>query len=57
MGQYSKKGLYTGYDKNHKEREALDYYATPPKEVKNNIRRRRVHRTRLLICIFLKILI
>lgn len=25
--------------------------------VKNNIRRRRVHRTRLLICIFLKILI
>lgn len=35
MGQYSKKGLYTGYDKNHKEREALDYYATPPKEVTN----------------------
>ena len=24
-----------GYDKNHKEREALDYYATDPKEVKN----------------------
>ena len=35
MGQYSKKGLYTGDDKNHKEREALDYYATPPKEVTN----------------------
>ena len=35
MGQYSEKGLYTGYDKNHKEREALDYYATPPKEVTN----------------------
>jgi predicted RNA methylase len=35
MGQYSKKGLYTGYDKNHKEREALDYYATPSKEVTN----------------------
>ena len=35
MGQYSKKGLYTGYDKNHKEREALDYYATPPEEVTN----------------------
>lgn len=35
MGQYSKKGLYSGYDKNHKEREALDYYATPPEEVKN----------------------
>lgn len=35
MGQYSKKGLYSGYDKNHKEREALDYYATPTKEVEN----------------------
>ena len=35
MGQYSKKGLYAGYDKNNKEREALDYYATPPKEVTN----------------------
>lgn len=35
MGQYSKKGLYSGYDKNHKEREALDYYATPPEEVAN----------------------
>ena len=32
---YNKKGLYMGYDKNHKEREALDYYATDPKEVKN----------------------
>lgn len=35
MGQYSKKGLYTGYDKNHKERQAEDYYATPPEEVEN----------------------
>lgn len=35
MGQYSKKGLYSGYDKNHKERDALDYYATPIKEVVN----------------------
>lgn len=35
MGQYSKKGLYSGYDKNHKERDALDYYATPPAEVTN----------------------
>ena len=35
MGQYSKKGLYAGYDKNHKEREALDYYATPPGKVEN----------------------
>ena len=35
MGQYSKKGLYAGYDKNHKERQAEDYYATPPEEVTN----------------------
>ena len=35
MGFYSKKGLYSAYDKNHKEREALDYYATPIKEVEN----------------------
>lgn len=35
MGQYSKKGLYSNYDKNHKEREKSDYYATPPKEVYN----------------------
>lgn len=35
MGQYNKKGMYSGYDKNNKEREALDYYATPPQEVAN----------------------
>ena len=35
MGQYSKKGTYAGYDKNNKEREALDFYATPPEEVEN----------------------
>ena len=35
MGQYTNKGLYNKYDKNHKEREKLDYYATPPKEVAN----------------------
>lgn len=35
MGQYNKKGMYSGYDKNNKEREALDYYATPPQEVSN----------------------
>lgn len=35
MKQYSKKGLYNSYDKNHKERQAEDYYATNPKEVKN----------------------
>ena len=35
MGQYNNKGMYAGYDKNNKEREALDYYATPPAEVSN----------------------
>ena len=35
MGQYNKKGMYSGYDKNNKEREALDYYATPSQEVTN----------------------
>lgn len=33
--QYNKKGLYNGYDKNNKEREALDYYSTPTEEVVN----------------------
>ena len=32
---YNKKGMYNGYDKNHKEREALDYYSTPTEEVTN----------------------
>lgn len=32
---YSKKNMYVGYDKNHKEREALDYYSTPTEEVTN----------------------
>lgn len=35
MGQYSKKGTYSGYDKNNKERDALDYYSTPTNEVAN----------------------
>ena len=35
MGQYTKKGLYNGYKKNNKEREELDYYATPTQEVEN----------------------
>ena len=35
MGQYNKQGLYSGYKKNNKEREALDYYATPTAEVIN----------------------
>ena len=35
MGQYDKKGTYAGYKKNSKEREELDYYATPTKEVEN----------------------
>lgn len=35
MGQYTKQGLYNGYKKNSKEREADDYYATPSFEVTN----------------------
>lgn len=35
MGLYTTKGLYNGYDKNHKERDKTDYYATPTEEVKN----------------------
>ena len=35
MGQYTNKGLYNAYDKNHKERDKLDYYATPTVEVEN----------------------
>ena len=35
MGQYTTKGLYNAYDKNHKERDKLDYYATPTVEVEN----------------------
>ena len=38
MGKYSKKGTYAGYDKNNKERQAEDYYATPPEEVTNILR-------------------
>lgn len=35
MGLYTTNGLYNGYDKKNKEREALDYYATPTLEVEN----------------------
>lgn len=35
MGQYTNKGLYNSYDKNHKERDKTDYYATPTAEVEN----------------------
>ena len=35
MGQYTNKGLYNAYDKKNKERDALDYYATPTDEVLN----------------------
>lgn len=34
-GNYNNKGLYNRYDKNHKERNRLDYYATPTIEVVN----------------------
>ena len=35
MGQYTSKGLYNKYDKNHRERDKLDYYATKPGETYN----------------------
>lgn len=35
MGQYSTRGLYAAYDRNQKERQKEDYYATPPAEVTN----------------------
>lgn len=35
MSLYNKQGLLNGYKKNNKEREALDYYATPTTEVIN----------------------
>ena len=35
IGNYNNKGLYNRYDKNHKERNRLDYYATPTVEVIN----------------------
>lgn len=35
MGKYSNKGLYAAYDKKNKERDKLDYYATPSGEVYN----------------------
>lgn len=35
MKTFNKKGLYNSYDKKHKERDALDYYSTPVKEVTN----------------------
>lgn len=35
MKQYSTKGLYNKYDKNHRERANLDYYSTPIAEVTN----------------------
>ena len=38
MEKYNKKGLYAAYDKNHKERQKEDYYATPPEEVDNILR-------------------
>lgn len=35
MGLYNTQGLLNGYKKNNKEREELDYYATPSQEVTN----------------------
>lgn len=35
MGQYTTKGLYNRYDRNHTERSKTDYYATKPGETLN----------------------
>lgn len=35
MKTYNNKGLYNRYDKNHKQRDKLDYYSTPTEEVTN----------------------
>lgn len=35
MGQYTTKGLYNKYDRNHRERSKTDYYATQPGETLN----------------------
>ena len=35
VNHYNTKGLYTRYDKKHKERDRLDYYSTPTEEVYN----------------------
>ena len=35
MKTYNNRGLYNKYDKNHKQRDKLDYYSTPTEEVTN----------------------
>lgn len=37
-GHYNNKGLYASYDKNHSQRDALDYYSTDSSEVLNILR-------------------
>ena len=34
---YNKKGFYKGYNKAHKERVKVDFYATPPEEEINSL--------------------
>ncbi|MCF0124741.1 MAG: hypothetical protein HUJ68_03115 [Clostridia bacterium] len=36
--EYNNKGMYNGYNRNNKDREEFDYYATPPQEVYNILR-------------------
>ena len=40
---YSKKGNYSGYDKNNKERQKDDFYATPPCEVLNILQQLKIN--------------
>lgn len=49
MGQYTNKGLYNSYDKNNKERDALDYYATPTVEVVNILKELNIDFTNQII--------
>lgn len=42
MKSYNIKGLYNKYDKNHKERDNLDYYSTPIAEVTNILRQLKI---------------
>ena len=37
MGQYTTKGLYNGYDKNHKERDKTDYLSLSVPKINDSI--------------------
>lgn len=49
MKSYNKKGLYNSYDKNHKERNNLDFYSTPTEEVVNILETMNLDLTNMII--------